>query len=127
MEVSTFIKRGFLRAAKLQAVRAQQSLSEYLLSILEGRLVCVVDGGRVRISGSTGDVSSGWTVAFGAELSAPSQVLKLVSELLDRYDAAEAKLEAAGSDLNDQATYQQMLDDLVAIKGYTSNWGWLTK
>lgn len=119
---STYEKRGFLRSVRKQAAAANLPLEDALLALLEGRYTSVSQG-RVLISMSNEAGSSGW---IAPSKKSQSDVLALVSELMDLRDQVEANL---GDTFNEEQLFQGMLAHprLIAIKGYTSNFMYMAK
>ena|SRR5258706_8967800 len=124
MVASTFQKRGLLRDFKRQADAKSITLLEALLLILSAPVV-TVQKGRILISASSGEVTASFSTSIGLS---QAQLMDVVSELIDRYEQAKADLISEGNATpTDAQIYARELDDLRAIKGYTSNFLWLTK
>lgn len=116
--VATSYKRLFVRVALKNAQDAGDKLSNVLIAYGVARIQATSTG-KILVATSANGHSHNWQIPseFNTQDAAD-----LVSEILDRYDEAVAKLIADGTDSpTDQQIYDEIMDKLQAVRSYASD------
>jgi hypothetical protein len=111
--VATTFKRLFVRIALKSAQEAGDTLLSVLMASAQSR-IDATQSGKVLVASSVNGHSHTWQIP--SDFS-PQDAAEMVSEILDRYDEAKAKLVADGTTSpTDQQIYDELMDKLQPVK-----------
>lgn len=118
-------KKGLLRVFKVWAkTRYQSSLYAALHQILIDPAISVTRG-VIRVSAGSGEVSASYSTNVGIN---QADFLGIVSKMIDDYEAAkQALIDDGVEDPDDDQIYERELSGIRAVKGYTTNFMYITK